>query len=444
MTPGGTVEPRIRPGMAAINSAPYASLFDAKKSLDPGADRIGFDKPSGLPSDRSLPQLGQGALGNPFSFGSASSAPSRPAPPASAAPATRSPPPVTGNGGGNGNGNGVAAGNGPNLGSDWMVGYNSAVNTRYALDLTHTLMHSSVVCCVRFSADGRFLATGCNQTAQIFDVSTGQKVETFGTEQPPDSGTDLYIRSVAFSTDGVFLATGAEDNKIRIFKISPKSLVQTLEGHELDIYSLDFSRDGRSIASGSGDKKVIIWDLDTGKPRHILGNEEIGPHDGVTSVALSPDGRYVVAGSLDRMVRLWDARTGMFVERFEGHTDSVYSVCFSPDGQTLVSGSLDRTLKLWDLSGNRSRNRCQATFGGHKDFVLSVCFSPDGEWLISGSKDRSVQFWSPKTGVSHIMLQGHKNSVISVAHSPIVDSGILATGSGDRRARLWTYKKLST
>jgi WD40 repeat protein len=34
----------------------------------------------------------------------------------------------------------------------------------------------SVVCCVQFSADGKWLATGCNKTAQIYDVSTGNKV----------------------------------------------------------------------------------------------------------------------------------------------------------------------------------------------------------------------------------------------------------------------------
>jgi len=33
----------------------------------------------------------------------------------------------------------------------------------------------SVVCCVRFSADGKFLATGCNRTAQIYDTKTGLK-----------------------------------------------------------------------------------------------------------------------------------------------------------------------------------------------------------------------------------------------------------------------------
>lgn len=33
-----------------------------------------------------------------------------------------------------------------------------------------------MVCCVKFSADGKFLATGCNRTAQIYDVKDGRKV----------------------------------------------------------------------------------------------------------------------------------------------------------------------------------------------------------------------------------------------------------------------------
>jgi hypothetical protein len=34
----------------------------------------------------------------------------------------------------------------------------------------------SVVCCVKFSGDGKYLATGCNRIAQIYDVQTGQKI----------------------------------------------------------------------------------------------------------------------------------------------------------------------------------------------------------------------------------------------------------------------------
>eukprot|EP01114_Cavostelium_apophysatum_P005765 TRINITY_DN1693_c0_g1_i1.p1 TRINITY_DN1693_c0_g1~~TRINITY_DN1693_c0_g1_i1.p1 ORF type:complete len:555 (-),score=136.22 TRINITY_DN1693_c0_g1_i1:147-1811(-) len=322
-------------------------------------------------------------------------------------------------------------------GSDWLVGYNPGVQTNLVVDLAHNLEHQSVVCCVKFSNDGKYLATGCNKSAQLYDSQSGEKIHTFSDENCAKDG-DLYIRSVCFSPDNRLLAAGAEDKTVKIWNVEQKRMIKMFTGHELDIYSLDFSSNGNFIVSGSGDKKAKIWDVERGECLFTLGNDEVGPKDGVTSVAFSPDGRLVAAGSLDKIVRLWDAQSGYFLERYEGHLDSVYSVAFSVDGKSLASGSLDKTLKLWDLAGSRARSRCRSTFSGHKDFVLSVAFSPDGNWLISGSKDRSVQFWDPRSAVTHMMLQGHKNSVISVAVSP--SGNQFATGSGDYRARVWKYE----
>ncbi|TVY29034.1 Transcriptional repressor [Lachnellula hyalina] len=327
--------------------------------------------------------------------------------------------------------------------SDWFAIFNPEVPRVLDVDLLHTLQHESVVCCVRFSHDGKYVATGCNRSAQIFDIITGQKICILQDESV-DSVGDLYIRSVCFSPDGRYLATGAEDKLIRVWDIASRTIRNTFAGHEQDIYSLDFARDGRTIASGSGDRTVRLWDIEAGQNILTLSIE-----DGVTTVAISPDTKLVAAGSLDKSVRVWDAVSGYLVERLEGpdgHKDSVYSVAFAPNGKDLVSGSLDKTIKMWELVAPRGGHpnnapkggRCIRTFEGHKDFVLSVALTPDGNWVLSGSKDRGVQFWDPRTGNTQLMLQGHKNSVISVAPSPI--GGSFATGSGDMRARIWTYK----
>lgn len=53
---------------------------------------------------------------------------------------------------------------------------------------------------------------------------------------------------------------------------------------------------------------------------------------------------------------------------------------------------------------------------------------------MSGSKDRSVQFWDPRRAAEaarSVSLQGHDNSVISIAHSPA--NSQFATGSGDKK-----------
>ncbi|OZJ02980.1 hypothetical protein BZG36_03146 [Bifiguratus adelaidae] len=333
------------------------------------------------------------------------------------------------------------------VGEDWFAIFNNKVQRSLKVDLIHTLDHQSVVCCVKFSADGKYLAAGCNRSTHIYDVQNAAKICVLEDNEAGKDG-DLYIRSVCFSPDGKYLATGAEDKQIRIWDIKTKRIRHFFSGHDQDIYSLDFSRDGRIIVSGSGDRTARIWCMETLKCLYVLRIQDMEFKDpGVTSVAISPDSRFVAAGSLDKMVRVWDTTNGQLLERLEGHKDSVYSVAFMPDGKTLVSGSLDKTLKLWQLGTGSDRGMhrdgdrnkaCKQTFTGHKDFVLSVATTPDGNWVVSGSKDRSVQFWDPRTGLVQFTLQGHKNSVISVAISPN-GRPLFATGSGDNRARIWSY-----
>lgn len=255
--------------------------------------------------------------------------------------------------------------------ADWFAIFNPQIPRILDVELMHSLPHESVVCCVRFSHDGKYVATGCNRSAQIFDVVSGHKICILQDDSVDNVG-DLYIRSVCFSPDGKYLATGAEDKLIRVWDIANNKIRNTFAGHEQDIYSLDFAKDGRTIASGSGDRTVRLWDIEAGQNILTLSIE-----DGVTTVAISPDTRFVAAGSLDKSVRVWDISTGYLVERLEGpdgHKDSVYSVAFAPNGKDLVSGSLDKTIKMWELMAPRGNHpnsgpkggRCIKTFEGHK------------------------------------------------------------------------------
>eukprot|EP00164_Ancoracysta_twista_P018092 GFYU01031139.1.p1 GENE.GFYU01031139.1~~GFYU01031139.1.p1 ORF type:complete len:519 (-),score=140.25 GFYU01031139.1:141-1574(-) len=337
-------------------------------------------------------------------------------------------------------GNAATNNNAKKAASEWLVVPNpSDPIPKLSVQLKHSMVHESVVCSVKFSPDGKYMATGCDQVAQVFSVDTGECVCVLTDSKPPtsqsDEADDSYIRSVCFSPDGKYLVTGAEDCTVKLWDIAKKKVEKTFVGHDLDIYSLEYSADGKWIVSGSGDKTAKLWDVQNGTCKHTFGDATAGPTDGVTSVSISPDGKYVAAGSLDDVVRVWDATTGALVHTFEGHRDSVYSVAFSPDGRTLASGSLDGAVKVWDVAGKSGG--CRKTLTGHSDFVLSVAFSSDGKWLISSSKDKSVQFWDASTYTPHVMVHGHANSVISVTTSP--SGNMFATGSGDCLARVWAY-----
>lgn len=66
---------------------------------------------------------------------------------------------------------------------DWNIVMSPTCSQKVHLKLEHVLQHDSVVCCVRFSGDGKYFASGCNKTAALFDVQTGRRVCMFVNDQ---------------------------------------------------------------------------------------------------------------------------------------------------------------------------------------------------------------------------------------------------------------------
>jgi general transcriptional corepressor TUP1 len=127
-----------------------------------------------------------------------------------------------------------------------MIIYNPQVKTNISISLLHSIDHPSVVCCVKFSKDGNYLATGCNKFACIYSTETGKKIKQFNVEVG-NSDKDSYVRSVCFSPDGKYLVAGTEDKTVKVWDLSTNELKYSFVGHELDIYSLDYSNDSKFI-----------------------------------------------------------------------------------------------------------------------------------------------------------------------------------------------------
>jgi len=254
--------------------------------------------------------------------------------------------------------------------------------------------HTHYVTSVCFSPDGRYIASagGQDSTIRLWNIETGGEVRRFEEHILCVNSVVrrferhiLCVNSVCFSPDGRYIASGC-DNTIRLWNVRTGREVRRFEGHTNYVTSVCFSPDGRYIASGSGDRTISLWDVRTGEEvRRFEGHT-----DKVTSVCFSPDGRYIASGSDDSTISLWDVRTGREVRRFEGHTHYVTSVYFSPDGRYIASGSEDRTIRLWDVRTGREVRR----FEGHTDSVDSVCFSPDGRYIASaGGQDDTIRLW---------------------------------------------------
>jgi Tetratricopeptide repeat/WD domain, G-beta repeat len=89
------------------------------------------------------------------------------------------------------------------------------------------------------------------------------------------------------------------------------------------------------------------------------------------------------------------------------------------------------TVRIWDVA----TGKVECILEGHSDSVHSVAFSPHGSKLGSGSDDRTVRVWDVTTGQVEHVFEGHSDRVSSIAFSP--DGNKLVSGSDDGTVRVW-------
>ncbi|KAJ3520752.1 hypothetical protein NMY22_g12609 [Coprinellus aureogranulatus] len=346
----------------------------------------------------------------------------------------------------------------------------------------------SVVCRVKLSANGRYLATGSNHETRIYDAQSGMKVCVLVDEDSlMGKSEDNYIRSMCFSPCGRWLATGADDRVVRVWDIARQKVAKVLDGHQAEVYALQFSLDGKVLVSGSGDKTVRVWDVsafssssdpssgiefemqvdDRGVRPTVLTIEDCAKMDGVegpggsgmdqveareqgdpsssatdpgvASIAVSPDGRYVAAGTVDSVIHLWDLRPetqpqGLgkapqqprMVERLKGHKDSVYDVAFTRDGRFLVSASLDKGVRVWDVAhlGIVPAPGSSSPSSASPRASSSETGSMSVNGVSKGMKSRCVT-----------QFVGHRDFVLCAAVSS--DGKWVVSGSKDRGVMWW-------
>ena len=305
---------------------------------------------------------------------------------------------------------------------------------------------------VSFNGDGtRLVSGGLDGTVRLWDVETGEQLETPLTGHQPDAFGYAWVPSVSFSPDDRLLASGGMDGTVRLWDVETRRQLGTpLIGHRINVfgdaavYSVSFSPDGRRLASGGGDGTVRLWDVETGQPVDSLTGHDAA----VWSVSFSPDGRVLASGGGDGTVRLWDVETGRQLGTpLTGHQPDqygdarVYSVSFSPDGRVLVSGGGDGTVRLWDMRPG-AREGQQLHDETAQDSAYRVALSPDGRRLASasvGADGSTLRLWDVDTRQPLPGAVSVRNTVRRLVFS--LDGLQLLVIGADSTVKLWDLQK---
>jgi WD40 repeat protein len=286
--------------------------------------------------------------------------------------------------------------------------------------------HQGPVFHLAVSSDGkRLVSSGGDKTARVWDVNTGETVQTFTAPQP--------LLASAFSRDGKHVLSGGgpeftkKGSYVGMWDVATGKEVRRFGGHDKQVVAVGMGPGNDTAVSASMDGTMRKLDLDSGR----LVRKLVAHEPGVRALAVSPNGKWALScGHLDEPVRLWDLESSKEVMTFKKHTVAAMAAAFSSDGKRLLLADTDASVHLWDMDTGKELLQ----LSGHYGLIYTVAFTADGRRALTGGQDRTVRLWDLKTGKELHVYRGHTGLVTSVCALP--DGGMVSTGL-DSTIRLW-------
>ncbi|MGH0161027.1 UNVERIFIED_CONTAM: hypothetical protein FKN15_040360 [Acipenser sinensis] len=165
------------------------------------------------------------------------------------------------------------------------------------------------------------------------------------------SGHSQEVCGLKWSPDGKYLASGANDNLVYVWPNVQESRdstpVHCFTQHQGAVKALAWCPWQTNIlASGGGtsDRHIRIWNVSSGSCLSSLDTESQ-----VCSLVFAPNYKELVSGHgyAQNQLVLWKYPSMVKVAELRGHQGRVLNLALSPDGSTIVSAAADETLRFW-------------------------------------------------------------------------------------------------
>ncbi|KPJ14414.1 Cell division cycle protein 20-like [Papilio machaon] len=257
--------------------------------------------------------------------------------------------------------------------------------------------HTREVCALKWSLDGKYLASGGNDNLlNIWPLAEGQHYSqpqylySFNQHLAAVKGLAWCPWSAGVLASG----GGTADRTIRIWNVSTGTNLNTVDTKS-QVCALKWSLDGKYLASGGNDNLLNIWPLAEGQhysqPQYLYSfNQHLAA---VKGLAWCPWSAGVLAsggGTADRTIRIWNVSTGTNLNTVDTKSQ-VCSIVWSTHYKELISGHgyANNQLIIWKYP---TMTRV-AELSGHVARVLHLALSPDGTSVLSAGADETLRLW---------------------------------------------------
>lgn len=303
--------------------------------------------------------------------------------------------------------------------------------------LCHMSHHLGTIHSVRFSPNGRYLASGADdKIICVYHLDKSPPTATFGTTEPPPVenwktykrliGHENDVQDLAWSHDSSLLVSVGLDSKVVVWSGHTFEKLKTLAAHQSHVKGITFDPANKFFATASDDRTIKIFRFTSPAPNATA-------HDMVNNFVLettisspfkssplttyfrrcswSPDGNHIAAanavnGPVSSVAIIertrWDSEINLI-----GHEAPTEVCMFSPrlfhtikpdtNGATdeqvgqlvtvIASAGQDKTLSIWNTNTSRPVVILQDLSGKS---ISDLAWTPDGQTLFAASLDGSI------------------------------------------------------
>ncbi|HID30833.1 MAG TPA: T9SS type A sorting domain-containing protein, partial [Desulfobacterales bacterium] len=258
-------------------------------------------------------------------------------------------------------------------------------------------------------------------TTEIWDVAARQRLEILDMPTRVLRSSPARVIEAVYSADACWLITADTLNQVTLWNAQSLEKVRTWNTMG-EVQQISFSPDNRRVyvaVGGSGSPRkahrVRVWDVETGKQLHELGDETIY----LDGFSISPDEKLAILWYMDGFIALWDIAQERRLAFWTDYVTPSWGVV-APDGRFLVSLGA-AALTIWNLQ----LQSLQKVIFPDK-FFRRVAVSPDSQ-TFAVDQDPWIEIRNIRSGK---IIAKIPNNVGSTPFTFSSDGKRLALGEG--------------